>query len=260
MSRTLVCGDIHGGYKALKQCLQRCNFDNEQDTLIQLGDVVDGWSEVYEAVEELLDIKNLVALHGNHDSWFLDFLQDLKHPAGWSQGGLSTLTSYMKYTSKEEKIIRPTMKGYVSNLLSSDIPYSHTNFFLNQNDYYIDDKNRFFVHAGFDRKKSVKEETNRHIFYWDRQFWNQALSFEATIRGSNAQNLRMKTADNFLEIYIGHTTTMNWGKDVPMKAGNVWNLDTGCGWKGKLTIMDIDTKEYWQSDPTSELYPEEKGR
>ena len=45
-----------------------------------------------------------------------------------------------------------------------------------------------------------------------------------------------------------------------MNRCNVWNLDTGGGWLGKLTIMDIDTKQFWQSDFVYELYPEEKGR
>ena len=33
-----------------------------------------------------------------------------------------------------------------------------------------------------------------------------------------------------------------------MQRCNVWNLDTGAGYGYKLTIMDIDTKQYWQSD------------
>jgi hypothetical protein len=34
-------GDIHGAYKALKQCLKRSGFDFHKDMLIQLGDIVD---------------------------------------------------------------------------------------------------------------------------------------------------------------------------------------------------------------------------
>jgi hypothetical protein len=35
---------------------------------------------------------------------------------------------------------------------------------------------------------------------------------------------------------------------TPMKAANIWNIDTGSGkWDyGKLTIMNIETLEYWQ--------------
>ena len=45
-----------------------------------------------------------------------------------------------------------------------------------------------------------------------------------------------------------------------MHAANIWNLDTGAGWDGKLTMMDVNTGEYWQSDRITELYPNEQGR
>lgn len=80
MGRTIIAGDIHGSHKALKQCLERSNFDYENDTMIQLGDIVDGWNEVYEEVEELLKIKNLVTIKGNHDDWFNHYLQLGTHP------------------------------------------------------------------------------------------------------------------------------------------------------------------------------------
>ena len=41
---------------------------------------------------------------------------------------------------------------------------------------------------------------------------------------------------------------------------NVGNLDTGAAFTGKLSLMDINTKEFWQSDPVWKLYPGEKGR
>jgi serine/threonine protein phosphatase 1 len=36
---------------------------------------------------------------------------------------------------------------------------------------------------------------------------------------------------------------------------NITNMDTGAGHTGKLTIMDIDSKIFWQSDPLPKLYP-----
>jgi serine/threonine protein phosphatase 1 len=45
-----------------------------------------------------------------------------------------------------------------------------------------------------------------------------------------------------------------------MQGCNVWNIDTGAGFHGKLTALDISTKEFWQSDPVPALYPNEKGR
>ena len=76
------------------------------------------------------------------------------------------------------------------------------------------------------------------------------------------------------EIFIGHTATENWHNKphykefdgtnhaitVPMNRCNVWNMDTGGGFNGKVTVLDIKTKEFWQSDLVKELYPDEKGR
>lgn len=240
--RKFVMGDIHGSYKALLQCLERSGFNKEEDELIQLGDVCDGWSEVYECVEELLTIKNLITIRGNHDQWFYEFIRTGIHGSQWTQGADATRDSYGKR--------------------SMMIPESHEKFFGTQMNYYVDEENRCFVHGGFNRHLSVKDQTYSHIYYWDRDLWYSALSFAATIRGNKDIDTPrvIKTADKFKEIYIGHTATTAWDKDTPMQAGNIWNLDTGAGFKGRLTIMDIDTKEFWQSDPVQELYKNEKGR
>jgi hypothetical protein len=34
--RTLVIGDIHGNYKGLLQCLERCQFDNEKSYICKM--------------------------------------------------------------------------------------------------------------------------------------------------------------------------------------------------------------------------------
>jgi serine/threonine protein phosphatase 1 len=45
-----------------------------------------------------------------------------------------------------------------------------------------------------------------------------------------------------------------------VQKATVWNVDTSAAFKGPLTIMDIETKEFWQSEPLPNLYPNEKGR
>ena len=54
MSRTLVIGDIHGGLRALHQIFERANVSKE-DTLIFLGDYVDGWSESPDVLDFLIE-------------------------------------------------------------------------------------------------------------------------------------------------------------------------------------------------------------
>ena len=42
--------------------------------------------------------------------------------------------------------------------------------------------------------------------------------------------------------------------------GNVILMDTGAAFTGCLSVMDMDTKEVWQSDKLMQLYPDEIGR
>ena len=93
MSKTFVIGDIHGAYLALKQVLDRSNFNYKEDTLIQLGDIVDGNRPQWiDCMHELNNISNLILLRGNHDQWFVDYLNTGIANRAWiSQGGVVTL-------------------------------------------------------------------------------------------------------------------------------------------------------------------------
>lgn len=237
--KTFAIGDIHGGYRALKQCLERSKFNYKKDRLICLGDVADGWSEVYECIEELLKINNLVYIIGNHDSWLMEWLTFGATPHIWtSQGGQASIDSYMRLLDSQRLNI---MKAHLD--------------FLNKGVYYfIDEKNRAYVHGGFDWHYPI-EETNNYDLTWDRHMWITANMWH---NNKNDKDRKMGTYD---EIFIGHTSTSYYDKELkPMRACNVWNLDQGGGFEGKLTIMDVDTKEYFQSDVVKTLYPEDKGR
>lgn len=241
MSKTYTAGDIHGSYKALVQVLERSNFDKENDTLITLGDIVDSYDnvgEIKETVEELLTIKNRVDVRGNHDNWFVEFIRyKVAHDIWTSQGGDMTLKSYNAY--------------------EEEIPKTHQDFFLNQSYWYIDDSNRLFVHGGYNWKKPFKE-TSLEDLMWDRYAFNAACQWEnhSLIHPTEPKSYFKE----FKEVFVGHTCTQSVGwrmkKDsLPLHVSNLWNMDTGAGHdNGKLTIMDVDSKEYFQSDLIKELY------
>jgi serine/threonine protein phosphatase 1 len=58
----------------------------------------------------------------------------------------------------------------------------------------------------------------------------------------------------YRDIFLGHTPTKQYNSLLPVHFCNVWEIDTGAGWGGKLTIMEVDSKEFWQSDMISDLY------
>lgn len=240
--------DIHGNYKALMQCLRKCNFDYENDVLISLGDIVDGFPQSYECVTELLKIKNLISIQGNHDQLFLEFINTGSHQFEWRQGFDSTASSYLLNLPTQKEINKRLDLGWITTFKPDDVPHTHKEFFDRQIPYYIDN-DCLFVHGGFNRHFPIKDQLP-FSFMWDRDFWMSAVSFDAI----GYKDFKIK--DKFNNIFIGHTSTTLWRQETPMMKYNIINLDTGAGnVKGRLTIMNVDTKEYWQSEVSSLLYP-----
>jgi serine/threonine protein phosphatase 1 len=239
--RTLVIGDIHSGLKALQQVLERANA-KEDDLLVFLGDYVDGWSQAVETVNFLIGLRathQCIFLRGNHDELCYDWLRTGKDNPTWLQHG--------------GKASRDSYEALEDGSLSV-----HMDFYNNLDNYYLDDKNRLFIHAGFTSLKGIEFEYFPKIFYWDRTLWELALALNPELTETDLYYPQRLT--NYHEIYIGHTPVTRIGKNKPHRAANVWNIDTGAAFKGPLSIMDVDSKQVWQSDPVYLFYPNEKGR
>jgi len=239
--KTFVIGDIHGGLRALNQVLEKANV-TQNDTLIFLGDYVDGWSESPQVIDFLIGLsqkQTCIFIRGNHDELLLDWLQSNRdNPLWFEHGGQATVLAYANVdeTTKQK----------------------HIDFLLNLVNYYLDSSNRLFVHAGFTNLNGVNHEYFPKMFYWERTLWEMAVSLDKSM--SSEDILYPKRLKLYKEIYIGHTPVTRIDKTTPVQMANVWNIDTGAAFLGPLTILDIDTKEYWQSDALPLLYPEEKGR
>ena len=240
MKSTFTIGDIHGGYKGLTQILERAPVRNG-DTLIFIGDYVDGWSGNVAVMNLLLELQKnyfCIFLKGNHDKWLQEWLDHgFADPVWLDHGGQITKDNY--------------------EAEGDALKESHLQFLKAMPLYYIDAEERLFVHAGFTAKNGPAEEPDPAVLYIDRSLWQKAYSVKDKKTTSLFYPKRLTL---FKEIYIGHTPTIRYEEDKPIIAGPVINIDTGAAFTGRITIMNIDTKEYWQSDPLPELYPEEQGR
>ncbi len=106
---------------------------------------------------------------------------------------------------------------------------------------------RIFVHAGINLKLNMAQQ-DKEFLVWDRNLMN-----EAYIKHQLDPLYRFGP---YREIFIGHTPTQVFHSLKPMHMCNLWAMDTGAGWTGKLTIMDVDSKKFWQSDLATDLYKE----
>lgn len=226
--RLLVLGDLHGAHKALVQVLERAAFRRGHDRMIFLGDVCDGWPETRQCIDELHTIPNLVHLLGNHDAWVRDAIRG-DHPGMlWlAQGGHATVASYGGTLDR--------------------VPRSHLAY-LQTAKLWHEENGRMFVHGGWPLRYPHPRWAGETGVTWDRDLWTTAL-----VQG-------VGKVTQFDEVFVGHTTTTRAGFTEPVKKCEVWNLDQGAGYEGRLSLMDVDTKEFWQSDPVGELYPHHHGR
>lgn len=241
MSRTLVIGDIHGGLRALEQVLKRAEI-TKADLLIFLGDYVDGWSQSAQTIDyvmRLVEQQSCVFIKGNHDVLCEEWLRSGKQETNWlKHGGIATIESYTK--------------------IDNETKLKHLEFLERMKLFYIDADNRLFLHAGFTSMHGPEQEFYSTNFTWDRTLWEMAITIDKRIKKDSV--LFPKRLKLYKEIYIGHTPTTNYHVTVPMQGCNVWNIDTGAAFKGAISVMDIDTKEFWQSEPVFKLYSNEMGR
>ena len=217
--RKFVIGDIHGYYDEMMELFEVVQFDFETDSLISLGDLVDRGPKPIKVVEKLMTVKNLIHILGNHDEWCYQYLVKNNVPDEWVlQGGKSTLESYRNNPEYRER---------------------HAPFFEKAKLYHIDKENRLFVHGGFNPEIPFSFQCNKkELLIWDRSLVMKAVEYK-----KNNHEF-----PEFSEIFIGHTPTQLLKEHTPKKLSNLWMLDTGIHISGKLTIMNIETKEFWQSN------------
>lgn len=218
--------DLHGSKKGLEETLIKCNFDFKNDKIIFGGDICDYYPDTFELIELLMTIENVILIRGNHDTPFMTWLKKDYISKYWSKMDCqSTLNSYDNI-SIHKKI-------------------EHYNFLKKSKKYHIEN-DKLFVHSGFNLNRPLNKQSYNDLNK-NRSFWTKVL---------NSKNKKFKPIDMpFInEVFIGHTPVNKNNKSLPIKKSNVWNVDTGCGNGGKATLINIDNKEFYQSDFCYKLY------
>jgi len=222
--------------------LKRCHYDPTKDRLICLGDFVDGSERVKDCLEYLSEQPNIEPIFGNHDKWFLDWVQTGEDPDPWwlYNGGPVTLKSYNYYAGNarsEQAKYECAMLRYCPD---SRIPRKHVEFIRNARLYYETD-NWVAMHGGFRPEVGFKKENPENIM-WDRDLFYQHWQ---------------KLPKDHKLVIVGHTPTMavtgipepifrykTFGKDKKLM---LINIDTGGKIGSALCVLNPDTLEWWTS-------------
>jgi serine/threonine protein phosphatase 1 len=227
--RTFVIGDIHGRANALHEVLAFADFRDKVDRLITLGDIVDGGENTREVLDRLVKIKHRIDITGNHDLWALPWFAFSENPDNvgkkppepplwFNQGGFWTARSY--------------------DFNPWNVPQSHIDLLRGQIPYYVDSKNRLFVHGGFNPKVPIENQSVETLT-WDRSLIKYAKNHP--IPGYNLVFIGHTTTQLFLGQLLGHGSK-------PLKYHNLIMMDCGAGWNGNLCVMNVDNiDEYYLS-------------
>ena len=208
--RTIAIGDIHGHSIALKALIGLIEVQ-QSDTIVFLGDYIDRGPDsrgVIEQVIRLADRCHVVALMGNHEEMLLSAKAGNRSLKTWLSNGGDA--ALMSYGTENDL---------------SCIPQDHINFFQGLRRVH-ESEEHFFIHANYAPNWRL-EEHDSNTAMW------MSLS---DIPGPHYSG---KIA------VLGHTPQPD-GKILDL--GHLICIDTGCGFGGLLTALDLTNGEMWQVD------------
>lgn len=162
--------DLHGRYDAFLDALKHLEekgVDFTKDKLVLLGDYIDRGPESRQILEKIIELRQqygksqIIALLGNHEVMFKNWLKNSYDYLSLHNGGAATVASFIgDYFYVDGRNLSYDGAGHLVNALYQDktkdvVGYIHQNFpdvldfLFNDLELYYEEGDTLFVHAGF---------------------------------------------------------------------------------------------------------------
>lgn len=158
--------DVHGCFAEFKKTVEELNIieqlKNKTAKLILLGDYIDGGINSFKTLEYIYNLQNefgnenVIALKGNHEQWFLDFLS--KEEFVWLEGDKGFLTTESFLTEEQSADLRKKLvtndSFEICDFIIDTINENHKELinWLKNLPLYYETNTQIFVHAGVDEE------------------------------------------------------------------------------------------------------------
>ena len=251
-----VMSDIHGYYDEFMERIHQLNdlksVKEGIDRLILLGDYIDRGPDSFKVLQKIYDIQqkcgteHVIVLRGNHEEWFLDFIE--KGNKDWlvEDTKLNTSKTFITFEQVEElKRVALESKGKnVYDYVRQCIRENHQELlsWLKNLPYYYATDTQIFVHAGVDEEAGGWWNVGTPDYFF-------VSKYPAT------------TGEFYMDIIAGHTSTASIiGErdfcDVLYDGWSHYYIDGGVDFSGKIPVLAYDEKikKYY-----SLQYPNENG-
>ena len=263
---TYAIGDVQGCFKELLRLLDKINFDETNDRLWFVGDLVNRGPDSLEVLNFIMKLgESAITVLGNHDLHLVAIAEGLARPKK-----TDTLTSILTSPDKQELIawIRQQALMHYNKELNFSIIHAglppqwgidqalelaaEVTQVLNNSDYLS------FLTVMYGNKPNI---WNEDLTDYDRlrfivncftrmRYVNNKNELEFSEKGapdSQADHLTpWFMLDNRIskhdKIVFGHWSTVHLGNITDFTPYNVYPIDTGCLWGGKLTALRLEDK------------------
>jgi serine/threonine protein phosphatase 1 len=217
--KLFAIGDVHGHFRELMglygRLVHAAHLVPERDTLVFLGDLVDGGPQTKEVVEWCMAMAerypHWVFLKGNHEDLLLDALVYNRRVYGdfalwWDQGGRQTTASYPNRAAPDAA---PHERAHAS------IPRAHLRW-LHDRPHVHETDRHIFVHGGLRPGVPLAEQRPREVLWVREEFLCSPDDFGGKL------------------VVFGHTPFR-----APLVRANKLGLDTMLRDRGMLTAAEL---------------------
>ncbi|WP_307433480.1 metallophosphoesterase family protein [Bacillus sp. V2I10] len=221
----MAISDVHGCYDEFLKLLELIKYNPASDQLILLGDYLDRGPMSKETLCKVISLvdEGAIALRGNHDQMFYDWIQmdnernDLHF---FINGGYATITSYVghgwfKEIGYDNKLVKKA-KRHIQDHYQTHLE------FIEKLPYFYENEDYIFVHAGINPNLKNWKMTDEKDFMWirDQFLFNDHTHNHTIVHGHTPNTLIHKSND----IYIGN---------------NKIGIDGSCAYGGQLNCLEI---------------------
>lgn len=153
--------DIHGCLEAFEKKLAQINAEFEKDgnRLVLLGDYIDGGPDSYRVLKRVYSLQKqygdekIIALKGNHEVWFVDFLADEGRDWLVEDNNYKTSGTFLteEQRAEQDKIfLREDKIDYFVRTINAN--HQELLSWMKRLPYYYETATQIFVHAGVDEE------------------------------------------------------------------------------------------------------------
>lgn len=258
MSFIYAMSDIHGFYRELYERIDQLgNFQpmmDGKDKLIFLGDYIDGGENSFKTIEMIFIWQegypeNIIALRGNHEDMFIDFL-DEKDDA-WLGADVDFKTSKTFLNEGQfEKVKELAIEGNLRKVYSyvrECIKKNHKDLinWMRKLPYFYETDNQIFVHAGVDEEAEEWWKVGTPDYYFVGKYPATTGKFYKDIIAGHIGTSSISGDPEFYDIYFDRQSH--------------YYIDGTVEISGSIPVLSYDEKkkEYYSLE---ELVDRKRGR